>query len=67
MNNVLNMPVQGSYEQMAKAMLQNNPALAQEFSNIMNQHKNIQNPWDVLFAVMQERGIDPRMLNLPRR
>lgn len=67
MNQALNMPVQGSYENMVKATLQQNPQLAQQFKQTMERYGNIQNPWQVLAAIMQERGMNPNNLRFPRR
>lgn len=63
----MSMPVQGSYEQMVKTRLQQDPRLAKTFQQVMNMYGNVQDPWQIAFALMRERGIDPSILNMPRR
>ena len=67
MNNALNAPVNGSYENMVKVALQQNPQLAQEFKATMERYGNVQNPWQVLELVARERGVDLSRLGIPRK
>lgn len=47
-------------------MLANNPALAQQYQQTMQQYGNM-GPWDIAYELMRQRGIDPRTMGLPRR
>ena len=51
---------------MARQQLANNPQLAKQFEEVMNQYGNV-SPWDVAYDLMKKRGIDPSSFGLPRR
>ena len=52
--------------QQARQLLSSNPNLARQFQSTMQQFGNM-SPWDIAYELMRQRGIDPKMMGLPRR
>lgn len=56
----------GNPEQELKNRLAQNPAMAQQFSQFMQQNQG-KNPWDLFYELASQRGINPAQFGLPPR
>jgi hypothetical protein len=59
--NIVNQARNGNPMAMAQQMLNANPALQQQFNNLMQMNQGM-SPRQIAISMLQQRGIDPRTL-----